>query len=98
MTQELKDLIGIYLVAVIIAGAAYLGGYMLGSEREAEAQAAFMVETWATLDQAKARLDSLVAVMWVLDCNQRPVADITRLDESRRLVTLSCNPDVVVPE
>ena len=62
-----------------------------------------------TTELNESRVDSLLAEavefreriqpwLWVEGCNPKPVADFNNWDTTRRLVTLACNPAIVIPE
>ena len=97
----LRDLLLGCLGAGIILAIGLTCGWIMGQEKawQDQAELSQAVETANTqLAEAAEFHERIQPWLWVEGCNPKPAVDVFRLDESRRLVTLACNPAIVIPE
>ena len=89
------------LGAGIILAIGLTCGWIMGQEKAWTDQAELLqaVETANTqLAEAVEFHERVQPWLWVEGCNPKPVAVLKNWDERRLLVTLACNPAIVIPE
>ena len=99
--DPLGNVIGAWLVIVLLTAAGSISGYWIGKDRawsEIQDAAGIEAEVRAELDRAVEFSRTVEPHLWVLGCAPSPVADIESIDHTRRFVTLACNPLAEVPE